>query len=83
MTKPTLYVKTGCPYCAAAIDYLDQHQIAYSKIDVAGDEQAMRELQNVSGQSRTPTLRWNGEVLPDFGVNDLAPFLEKHREQAG
>jgi glutaredoxin 3 len=77
MSQPTLYVKRGCPYCAAAMDYLEDHQIAYRKIDVVGNDSAMEELKKVSGQGKTPTLIWDGDVLADFGVNDLESFLSQ------
>jgi glutaredoxin len=83
MSAPILYVKRGCPYCAAAMDYLDQHQIAYEQIDVRGDEEKMQELKKISGQTKTPTLVWDGEVLADFGVNELEKFLAKHPGEAG
>jgi glutaredoxin len=75
---PVLYVKTGCPYCRAAMDYLDQRGIAYEKIDVRGSDKGMRKLQEVSGQTKTPTLDWNGEVLADFGTEQLEEFLREH-----
>ena len=74
--KPTLYVKTGCPYCKAAMDYLDGNKIDYEKIDVRVDEAGMKKLEEVSGQTKTPTLDWNGEILPDFGVEELEEFLQ-------
>jgi glutaredoxin len=75
MSTPILYVKSGCPYCAAAMKYLDDHKVAYEKTDVRGNETAMDKLKNVSGQTRTPTLVRDGEVLADFGIEDLEKFL--------
>ena len=73
--KPILYVKQGCPYCKAAMDYLDQKRIGYEKIDVRGSDSKMEKLQELSGQTKTPTLDWNGEVLADFGTDELEEFL--------
>lgn len=75
---PTLYVKTGCPYCKAAMDYLDQHQIKYEKVDVRGSDSGMRKLEEISGQTKTPTLDWDGQVLADFGTDELEGFLKSH-----
>lgn len=75
---PILYVKSGCPYCKAAMDYLDQRQIGYEKVDVRGSDSEMKKLQELSGQTKTPTLDWNGELLADFGVEELEEFLESH-----
>ena len=34
--KLILYVKKGCPYCKAVMDYLDGNKISYEKIEVRG-----------------------------------------------
>jgi glutaredoxin 3 len=60
------------------MDYLDEHNIAYEEIDVRGDEERMRKLQEVSGQKRTPTLVWDGKVLANFGVDELEKFLAEN-----
>lgn len=76
MEPAILFVKSGCPYCAAAIEYLDQHKVNYQKTDVLGNDAAMAELERVSGQRKTPTLVRNGEVLSDFGIPELERFLK-------
>lgn len=73
---PTLYVKTGCPYCKAAKDFLDEHKIDFSEVDVRSDEAGMEKLRALSGQTKTPTLDWDGKVLADFGVEELEKFLK-------
>ncbi len=78
MEQPTLYVKTGCPYCRAAMEALDARSVQYKEVDVRGDHALMQELQKISGQTKTPTIVWDGDVLADFGVEQLEPFLKKH-----
>lgn len=73
---PILYVKTGCPYCRAATDYLDQRQINYETVDVRGSDSKMKKLQELSGQTKTPTMDWDGDVLADFGTDELETFLK-------
>ena len=77
MDKPVLYIKRGCPYCAAATEYLDEKQIAYETVDVRGDAEGMKKLTELSGQTKTPTLVWDGEVLADFGTDQLEKFLQQ------
>lgn len=74
---PKLYIKPGCPWCHQAMDYLDQHGISYQRINVLSDREKMREMVELSGQKKTPTLDWDGHVLADFGVDELIPFLAK------
>jgi glutaredoxin 3 len=82
VSTPILYVKAGCPFCAAAMDYLDQQGIVYEQIDVRGDEEGMRKLKELSGQTRTPTLVWDGKVLANFGTDELEKFLTDVRPKA-
>lgn len=74
---PILYIKTGCPWCAEVTDYLRTHGIAHETVVVSGNPEAMAEMVELSGQTKAPTLDWDGEVLADFGVEELIPFLER------
>jgi glutaredoxin len=71
-----LYVKNGCPWCIEVERYLDQHNIEVERVVVSGNAKAMAEMVALSGQSKAPTLDWDGEVLADFGVEELIPFME-------
>lgn len=65
------------------MDYLDEHDIAYETLDVRGDDTLMQKLKEVSGQIRTPTMVWeNGDVLPNFGVDELEEFLRDRQPLA-
>lgn len=72
---PILYVKQGCPWCQEAIEFLDQKGVGYRLKEVTGDPDAHREMQQKSGQTKAPTLDWNGKILADFGTDELVPFL--------
>ena len=61
---PILYVKTGCPWCEEVLEYFQAHKLPFEKITVSGNP--------------APTMDWDGEVLADFGVDELIPFLRKH-----
>jgi len=75
--RPFLYIKSGCPWCDEAEDYLKQHGIAYGKADVSSDPTAFDEMKRLSGQTKAPTMRWDDEILADFGVEELASFLRE------
>jgi glutaredoxin 3 len=76
---PILYVKTGCPWCDEVLEYMDEHKLSYQKVTVSGNAAAMREMVDLSGQSKAPTMDWDGEVLADFGVDELIPFLKARK----
>jgi glutaredoxin len=77
VSKPILYIKQGCPYCAAAIEYLREHNVDFETIDVRGNQEEMRKLEEISGKTKTPTLVWDGDVLADFDVDQLGRFLDQ------
>lgn len=72
---PILYTKAGCPWCDEAVKFLDGHGVGYRLKDVTGDPGAYAEMQRKSGQAKAPTLDWNGNILADFGTDELVPFL--------
>jgi glutaredoxin len=74
---PVLYIKTGCPWCDDVLEWLDRKKIDVETIVVSGNRAAMQEMVDLSGQTKAPTLDWHGEVLADFGVEELVPFLRK------
>jgi hypothetical protein len=63
MSLPVLYIKPGCPWCVEVVDYLSKKAIEVETIIVSGNPEA-------------PTMNWHGEVLADFGVDELIPFLK-------
>ena len=74
-----LYVKTWCPWCVMAGDWLRERKYSYREIDVEKDTADYDEMIRLSGQRRTPTLvTGDGKVLPDFGPEELAIFVEEH-----
>lgn len=74
---PILYIKPGCPWCDEVVEYLDRKKIEVETIVVSGNREAMQEMVDLSGQTKAPTMDWHGEVLADFGVDELVPFLKK------
>jgi glutaredoxin len=72
---PFLYIKPGCPWCEEVVAFLDEHGIAYREVNVLADANGFADMRRKSGQSRVPTLDWNGTMLADFGVEELVPFL--------
>lgn len=77
MSLPILYIKRGCPWCDDVVEYLNRKGIKVETVVVSGNPDAMKEMINLSGQSKAPTMDWHGEVLADFGVEELIPFLSK------
>ncbi len=72
-----LFIKPYCGWCHKAMHWLDERDIPYQRIDVTSDEAAYDEMIRLSGQELAPVLDVDGEVLADFGPDQLADFWSK------
>jgi glutaredoxin len=73
-----LYVKTWCPWCITARQYLVNRGFRFEEIDVEADRAAYAEMIRLSGQTYTPTLSVEDKLLADFGPDELQVFLQKN-----
>jgi glutaredoxin 3 len=72
-----LFIKPYCGWCHEAREWLDERGIAYETLDVISDSAARREMLQLSGQSLTPVIDVDGEVLADFDTDQLDNFWKK------
>ena len=72
-----LFIKPCCSWCHVAQRWLDDHGIQYQTLDVIADSKAMTEMVNLSGQRLAPVIDVDGEVLADFGPEELEQFWKK------
>jgi glutaredoxin len=72
-----LFIKPYCGWCHKAMDWLDKHGVEYEEVDVIADESAFDEMIRLSGQELAPVIDVNGEILADFGPDQLASFWQK------
>ena len=82
MSKPILYIKQGCPWCADALQYFSEIGLELELIDVRTNPSKMPELEAVSGQSKTPTLKNGDFVVADFDVNEFEDALRANPAEA-
>ncbi len=75
--KIRLFIKPYCGWCHKAQRWLDERGIKYETLDVIADREAMTEMVARSGQSLAPVIDVDGEILADFGPEELAKFWEK------
>ncbi len=61
--------------------WLDERGIDYEPVDVIADETAFDEMIRLSGQELAPVIDVNGEILADFGPDQLARFWKKMEER--
>lgn len=72
-----LFIKPYCGWCHKAIRWLNEHGVEFDQIDVIADEAAYDEMIRISGQDLAPVIDVDGEVLADFGPDQLAEFWKK------
>ncbi|MEQ8174194.1 MAG: glutaredoxin family protein [Syntrophomonadaceae bacterium] len=62
----TIYTKTGCPYCAAARQYLNEQGIPFQEINVSQQPDKKEELIKVSGGAQVPVIVDGDKVTIGF-----------------
>jgi len=72
-----LYIKPYCGWCHKAIRWLDHRDIEYEEVDVTADEAAFYEMIRLSGQELAPVIDVDGEILADFGPDQLEEFWNR------
>jgi glutaredoxin len=72
-----LFIKPYCGWCHQAMRWLDEQGVKYEMLDVIADREAYNEMLELSGQTLGPVIDVDGEILADFGPDELAKFWEK------
>lgn len=75
--KITLYKKAGCPWSAAIIGFLNELNVPFEIRNVTTHPKYAAEVEKKSGKCMSPTLDFDGEILADASVEDVAKALEK------
>jgi glutaredoxin len=75
--KIRLFIKPYCGWCHKATRWLDDHDVRYETVDVIADEAAFDEMIRLSGQDLAPVIDVDGEILADFGPDQLEDFWNK------
>ena len=75
MKKVTIYSTPTCHFCHLAMDYFDEHKIAYTEYDVAADIQKRKEMVDKSGQMGVPVIDIDGQIMVGFNEEAMAKAL--------
>lgn len=82
VNDPILYVKQGCPWCIDALAYFKQKSVKLEIVDVRTDPSRMRDLEEISGQNKTPTLKHGDFLVKDFDLDELEQALAENPQAA-
>jgi len=68
MSDVTIYIKEGCPYCAAAQQHYAEQDIDFKVIDIYENPAAKEEVLRLTGGKRiVPVIVEDGKVTAGFG----------------
>jgi mycoredoxin len=72
----TMYSTSWCGFCRIAKRFLDEHNIAYSEIDIEADEEAAERVEQWNNGNRTvPTIDFGGTVLTNPSAAQMRQVL--------
>lgn len=72
----TLYVKTGCPYCALVLDVVEELGLQVEQKNIADDTVA-EELIARGGKRQVPYLIDSEKNIEMYESGDIAEYLHK------
>ena len=79
MNKIIIYTKTGCPWCKGVLDLFQEkgmkEGVDFEVREVIQNKAYFDELVAKSGQTKTPTLDRNGEILADTDREAVEKWL--------
>lgn len=73
----TLYVKTGCAYCAAVVAKLHDEDIAYKEKNVA-EPGVVEEMIEKGGKKQEPMLVDDASGIVMYESRDIIRYLDEH-----
>ncbi|MFM2177008.1 MAG: hypothetical protein RL015_1106 [Verrucomicrobiota bacterium] len=76
-TQIRLFIKPGCPWCDEAIEWLTGHDISFVTLDVIRDATARAEMLELTRQTKAPCIDVDGNLLADFGADELDVWWTK------
>ncbi len=66
-----LFIKPACPWCIEAKEWLDAREVNYETLNVTSDPDARKEMLDLTGQTKAPSIDVDGDILADFGADEL------------
>lgn len=74
--KVTVYSTPTCPHCTTLKNYLKDHKINFTDIDLSKNSKAAEDLVRRSGQQGVPQTDINGKIIVGFDKKKIDEMLE-------
>lgn len=75
MAEVKIYSTPTCPYCKMVKQFLDEHQVSYTDIDVSASQLAAEEMISKSGQLGVPVIDIDGQIIVGFDKARIKQIL--------
>ena len=75
MKNVTIYSTPNCTYCKMTKEYLTEHGVAFTEIDVAADAAKRAEMIEISEQMGVPVTTIDDSVVVGFDKDMIASLL--------
>ena len=75
--KIIVYRKSGCPWAAAVMAFLNELAVPFELRNVTTHPQFAKEVEAKSGKCISPTVEIDGKIIADASVEDVARVLEE------
>ncbi len=75
MKNVKIYSTPTCTFCRAAKDFFKANNVEYTEIDVAQDEEARKNMFEISKQMGVPVIDIEGEIIVGFNKPKLVQIL--------
>jgi len=76
MPKIIVYSTENCPYCHQLKDFLKEHNIKFTGIDVSKDQEKAKEMIEKSGQMGVPVMDIDGKIIIGFDKEKIKKELK-------
>ena len=73
--KVVLYGTPTCPFCSRAKQFLQEGNIEFENVDVASNQEKIKEMVDKSGQMGVPVLDIDGTIIVGFDKDKITQAL--------
>ncbi|MBI4119049.1 MAG: NrdH-redoxin [Parcubacteria group bacterium] len=70
-----IYTTPTCAYCHAEKEFLKEHNIEFTELNVFSDAQAREEMISKTGQLGVPVTEINGQMVVGFDRGKISQLL--------
>ncbi len=72
----TIYSTPACHFCHAAKDFMAEHNVEFTDINVAEDQEKRQEMIEMTGQMGVPVIRIDDDVVVGFDEEKVKELLK-------